>query len=571
MNYRIWSAISAILFVVCFLLIYFLYSAEKERTIEELNERQRIHITQATKGLQDYIDMWVNQFSYVAQNESVIKLTPSGKRIIDNFYNKEKDKLGSVVRVNDKGIITYAPPDLKITGKDILYEKHIRDVITNHKPVVSDIFFAVQGYNAIAIHVPVFDGDKFLGSLGGIIKVEEAGRRFLEDIKIGESGYAWMISRDGTELWCPVPGHIGKSVYEISLDFPEQMEMVKRMMAGESGEAIYYFDRIKERKTERVKKYAVFAPVKIQNTYWSIVIATAEEDVLRSLISFRNKLILVFITFFTAAVFFAFYGIKTWGILKESKAKGEVEKQLQILNSELENKVAMRTSQLEKTNKDLESFTYTVSHDLRAPLRAINGFTQVLAEDYSAQLGAEGQGLIRRIKKSTEKMDLLIESILRLSRLNYQVLDIHEVNLSPIAGSIAKDLQSLYPNIKYEVRIQENLITRGDYGLLMILLDNLLKNAFKFSSKIPSPIIEFFSDEMEGIKVYCVKDNGAGFIGEKDEKLFSPFKRFHSDYEFEGIGIGLAIVKKIVDKHKGTIWVESKPDKGAAFYFTLNV
>ncbi len=570
MNYKIWSAVSAFLFLICFLLVYFLYSAEKERTIEELNARQRIHITQAAKGLQDYIDMWVNQFSYIAQNESVARLTPSGKQIIDSFYEKEKDKIGSVVRVNDKGIITYAPPALNITGKDILYEKHIRDVIANRKPVISDIFFAVQGYNAIAIHVPVFDGGKFIGSLGGIIKVEESGSRFLEDIKIGESGYAWMISRDGTELWCPVPGHIGKSVYEIGLDFPEYLEMAKRMMAGETGEAVYFYDRIRDKKTEKVKKYAVFAPVKIHNTFWSVVASTAEEDVLKSLISFRNKLILVFFTFFAAAVFFAYYGMKTWAILKESKAKKDAEHQLQMLNSELENKVAQRTSQLEKINKDLESFTYTVSHDLRAPLRAINGFTQVLAEDYSSRLGSEGQGLIRRIKKSTEKMDLLIESILRLSRLNYQVLDVHEINLSPVAGSLAKDLQSLYPNVKYEIRIEEDIITRGDYGLLMILLDNLLKNAFKFSSKVPSPVIEFSCVEKEGIKVFCVKDNGAGFVGERDEKLFSPFKRFHSDYEFEGIGIGLAIVKKIVDKHKGTIWVESKPDKGAAFYFTLN-
>jgi light-regulated signal transduction histidine kinase (bacteriophytochrome) len=137
--------------------------------------------------------------------------------------------------------------------------------------------------------------------------------------------------------------------------------------------------------------------------------------------------------------------------------------------------------------------------------------------------------------------------------------------------SLAKDIQSFYPDINYNLKVEENIIIKGDYVLINLLLESLLKNAFKFSVKASNPSIEFFKTEKDGLSVFCIKDNGAGFIGQNDEKLFTPFKRFHSDYEFDGIGIGLAIAKKIIDKHKGTIWADSQPGKGAAFYFTLNV
>lgn len=209
LNYRFWSAISVVLFVLCISLFYYLYTDEKEKTIDELNARQLVHAKQAAKGLENYIDSWIKQLSIIARNESVIKLKPSGKKFIDSFYEEQKEHIKSLLRVDTKGTIVYAPSYLKITGKNIAWEKHISEILKNKKAIVSDIFMAVQGYNAIAIHVPVFDGRKFVGTLGSIIQVEAAGKRFLEDIIIGESGYAWMISKDGTELYCPVPGHQG--------------------------------------------------------------------------------------------------------------------------------------------------------------------------------------------------------------------------------------------------------------------------------------------------------------------------------------------------------------------------
>ncbi len=568
MNYKIWSFISIFLFIVCLSLFYFLYKAEKERTIEELNARQLVHAKQAAKGLEQYIDSWLNQFSILAGDGEIVNLTPGGKKQIDSFYEARKNQLGSVVRVDEKGTIIYAPPQLKITNKNILYEQHIKDIIKYRKPVISDVFYAVQGYNAIAIHVPVLRNGKFDGSIGGILKVEAAGKKFLEDIRIGESGYAWMISRDGTELYSPVPGSVGKSVYETSLDDPDMLAMAKKMMAGDSGLAVYNY--APQKNKVKGKRYAVYVPVHIPNTNWSIVVSTAEGDVLNSLINYRNKLFFIIITFFAAGTFFAYYGMKTWGIIKESEARKEAELELQKLNSELEAKIASRTQQLEKTNKDLESLTYAISHDLRAPMRAINGYLLALKEDYTNKpLDNEGVGFLERIKKSALKMDELIDGILRLSRLNYHSLDYTDLNITAMARSIAKEIQSAYQDKAFELKVEDALEARGDYGLITQLLEALLSNACKFSSKTAMPAIELKRVERNGKIVFALKDNGTGFISENNDKIFAPFRRFHSEFEFPGIGLGLSIAKKIIEKHRGVIWIESAPDKGTTVYFTL--
>ncbi len=570
LNYRFWSAISVLLFVLCISLFYYLYTVEKDKTIDELNARQLIHAKQAAKGLENYIDSWIRQLNIIARNESVVKLTLRGKDFITSFYEEQTEHIKSLIRVDTKGTILYSPPYLDLTGKNIAREKHVSEILTKHKTIVSDIFWAVQGYNAIAIHVPVFDGSKFIGTLGAIIQVEAAGKRFLEDIKIGESGYAWMISRDGTELYCPVPGHQGKSVFETSKEFPSVIEMAKRMMAGESGNTTYIYNRLQNKNVERVKKYAAFTPVHIYNTYWSIVVASSEDEVLNSLINYRNKLLLIIVTLFVSGTIFAYYGMKTWGIIKESNARQKAEAQLHEMNAELELKVAERTRQLEKINLDLESFNYTVSHDLRAPIRAISGFTQILSEEYNDKLDMDAQNLINRIKKAVQKMDLLITSLLKLSRLNYYLLDITEINISVLARTISKEVQNYYPDKNFDVLIEDNMFEMGDHGLAASLLENIFDNAFKFSSKTNKPLIEFFTILKEGKKEFCIKDNGAGFDYTNSDKLFTPFKRYHNESEFTGIGIGMAIVKKIIDKHNGTLSVESKSGIGTSVYFTLS-
>lgn len=247
----------------------------------------------------------------------------------------------------------------------------------------------------------------------------------------------------------------------------------------------------------------------------------------------------------------------------------EAENRIKELNSSLERKVRERTYELEAANKELEAFAYSVSHDLRSPLRSIDGFSQALFEDYAPRLDEEGLNYLTRVRAATQRMGKLIDDILSLSRITRKELDISEVNLSEMVRSITDELLKISPERKVELIIQDGLLAKGDKGLLQAALGNLLENAFKFTSRIEKAKIEFGCSKADGKSICFVKDNGAGFDMKYADKLFSPFQRLHTVEEFPGTGIGLANVQKVIRRHGGNIWVESEKDRGAAFYFTL--
>jgi PAS domain S-box-containing protein len=235
------------------------------------------------------------------------------------------------------------------------------------------------------------------------------------------------------------------------------------------------------------------------------------------------------------------------------------------------NEDSLRTlaNNLAFSNKELESFSYSISHDLRAPLHTMKGFSSILLEDYSDKLDTEGQNFLKRIIRSAEKMSDLIDDLLSLSKISRQEISPLEINLSVIARDFINELCQTEPLNKIEVSIAENVIAYGDPHLMRIALSNLIGNACKFSSKTPNARIQFGQMEKEGKKIYYLRDNGAGFDMKFADKIFEPFKRFHSVSEFSGTGIGLATVRRVIEKHGGTIWAESEVGKGATFYFTL--
>lgn len=235
----------------------------------------------------------------------------------------------------------------------------------------------------------------------------------------------------------------------------------------------------------------------------------------------------------------------------------------------LNNDLVKQKLALEAINRELEAFSYSVSHDLRAPLRAIDGFSQALLEDYGGRLDKEADNYLNRIRAASQRMGHLIDDILNLSRLSRFELQIGDVNLSSLAQTIIGELQGTQPDRAVEVVIQGGVMARGDARLLRIALENLLGNAWKFSSLNSLPKIEFGTIAEKNQSIYFVKDNGVGFDMAYSEKLFSPFQRLHSAQEFPGSGIGLATVWRIIARHKGRIWAESEPGRGAIFYFTL--
>jgi PAS domain S-box-containing protein len=237
---------------------------------------------------------------------------------------------------------------------------------------------------------------------------------------------------------------------------------------------------------------------------------------------------------------------------------------------EIEMALQTQMKELADTNSALESFSYSVSHDLRAPLATMIGLSQVLKEEYSDKIDKDGRTYLENIIISGTKMNQLISDMLDLSRISKQGVVWQECDLGEIAKSIVDDMRKAELSRGIEINIHEGLKTRGDPRLLTIVLSNLLRNAWKFTRKTKSPFIEFGAMWQENKKVFFIKDNGVGFeINE--ERMFKPFQRMHSDNEFPGTGIGLAIVDRVIKRHEGKIWAESTPGKGSTFYFTLAV
>ena len=261
-------------------------------------------------------------------------------------------------------------------------------------------------------------------------------------------------------------------------------------------------------------------------------------------------------------------GRRLLGVGMDITAQKLAEQEILRLNSDLERLVAERTTQLQATNKELETFCYSISHDLRAPLRSIRGFNEVLQQRYASKLDARGQEFLRRACESSHHMDELIDDLLKLSRVGRAELARRAVSLSELVEAIAAGLRDSEPARAVKFEIAPNLRASGDERLLRIVLENLVRNAWKFTSRRREARIEFgFTTAPE--RAFFVRDNGAGFDPAYAGRLFGAFQRLHSNSEFEGTGIGLATVQRIINRHGGRIWAEGAVDQGATFYFAL--
>jgi signal transduction histidine kinase len=237
--------------------------------------------------------------------------------------------------------------------------------------------------------------------------------------------------------------------------------------------------------------------------------------------------------------------------------------------ADLERLVAQRTADLTATNHELSAFAYSVSHDLRAPLRAIDAFSQALLEDYGDVIDPHGQDYLRRVRANAARMSQLIDDLLQLSRLTRAEMHYEAIDLSGMARAIAADLQRNDSTRAVVFNVEPGVIARGDPRLVRVLLDNLLGNAWKYTSRHPTAQISFGRTTEDGEVVYYVRDDGAGFDLAYADKLFRPFQRLHTMEEFEGAGVGLATAQRVVRRHGGRIWADAAPEQGATFFFTL--
>jgi light-regulated signal transduction histidine kinase (bacteriophytochrome) len=257
--------------------------------------------------------------------------------------------------------------------------------------------------------------------------------------------------------------------------------------------------------------------------------------------------------------------IGIFGISRDITGRKHAEQAIRQLNTDLERKAG----QLEVANRELEAFSYSVSHDLRAPLRAIDGYTRILVEDYEEKLDAEGRRICGVISAEARRMGQLIDDLLAFSRLGRKEMFASRIDMNALAESVFAELVQPPDRERIDFQLSKLPAARGDLALIHQVWVNLLSNAIKFTSKKDRPVIEIKGKQTREENIYLVRDNGAGFDMEYAGKLFGVFQRLHGESEFEGTGVGLAIVQRIIRRHGGRVWAEGAVEKGATFYFSL--
>lgn len=434
-------------------------------------------------------------------------------------------------------------------GKNFAHRDWYRGVSRRWEPYLSEIYTrtALPQLNVFAAAIPIKSGD---GSILGILVLQMELQEF----------FNWAIGLDigpGTTIYVVD----GRGRLAFHPDFPAQGKLmdfasvsaVQETLRGNSGIETTF------NAFEGEDYVSAYAPVQYG---WGVVV---QQPARLAFADKRTQLNGIILGYFLILVFTL---LVIWLTARIMKHQRRMEQDRQV-KAELERRVDERTAQLQATNRELESFSYSISHDLRSPLRAIEGFSTMLAEDYGAGLDQEGNRLLSVVRENTGKMNLLIDDLLAFSRLGRQAVKVADLDMDELVREVAEEIRNGPDAGRTRFHIQPLPGARGDRVLLRQVWSNLITNAVKYSSRAESPAVEIAGKLTAFETIYYIKDNGVGFDMEYYDKLFSVFQRLHRAEDFPGTGIGLAIVQRVVSRHGGRVWAEGKVNQGATFYFTL--
>jgi signal transduction histidine kinase len=550
--------------LACVFIFEGIYQQAKSTAITKLDQQEMIYARQAARGIEDYFATWTGNLTALSQMNTVVADDREGKAVLKLFYETNQTRIMEITRVDEKGVIRDDFPDSNAVGLDISYRKHIVALARDRRPVISEVFRTIEGIDAVALHVPVMEGNIFKGSVEILVDFKSLAKRYLDVIKVGETGYAWMISKDGTILYTPVPDLIGKSIFAVDKDNPSLGALDSAMLQGREGTEEYTFQRIGARHVNPTRKYAVYLPVRFGNTFWSICVASSEQDVFADLTAFRNKLAATMSIFFIVGVLLSTLGARAWLIVKEKEK-----------NARAELEIAQQRSQLTHLSRVsmLGELSGSIAHEIGQPLTAIRSNAHA-AQRLLSQSEPDLKELREILKDIVADDQRAAEVIHRLR----QLLKRGEVQFQPLsANEIVEDVLKVLRSelIDRDVTVHSELapslpILQGDRVELQQVLINLVTNACDamadMSREARALTIRTGLDGNDFVLV-SVRDAGPGIAEGKLEQVFEPF--FTS--KANGLGLGLSICRTIINAHGGKLWAEHNSARGATFHLLLPV
>ncbi len=555
----------AILFAgACIAIFEGLYQDAKSAAIAKLDQQEMIYARQAARGIEEYFATWTGNLNALAQMHAVVADDPEGKAVLKLFYETNQARIMEITRVDENGVIRDDFPDRNALGLDISYRKHMVALMRDRKPVISEMFRTIEGIDAIALHVPVLQGTEFKGSVEILVDFNSLTRRYLDVIKFGGTGYAWVISEAGTILYTPVPGFVGKSILEANKDNPPPAALVSAMLHNHEGTAEYTSQRLGDGHASPTRNYAVYVPVRLGNTFWSICVASSEQDVLTDLSTFRNRLAVALGIFFIVGVVLSTLGARAWLIVKEQEKNAQAELEIARQRHQL--------AHLSRVNM-LGELSGSIAHELGQPLTAIlsNAHAAQLLLKQSVPDLNELREILGDIAADDERAGEVVHRLrllLKRGEVQYQPLGANEV-----VADVLKLLRSelIDRGVTASAEFAANLpVLQADRVELQQVLINLITNACDAMADMPREAraltIRTGLANNDFVSI-AVCDAGPGIAAGNLDKVFEPF--FTS--KTNGLGLGLSVCRTIVNAHGGKLWAENNSGRGTTFNLLLPV
>ncbi|MGB9331187.1 MAG: ATP-binding protein [Steroidobacteraceae bacterium] len=560
----IFIALTLIIAGACAFIFEGIYEQAKSAAITKLDQQEMIYARQAARGIEEYFATWTGNLTALSQMNTVVADGPEGKAVLKLFYETNRARIMEITRVDAKGVIRDDFPDSNAVGLDISHRKHIIALIREHKPVISEVFRTIDGIDAVALHVPVLQEAEFKGSVEILVDFKSLTKRYLDVIKVGQTGYAWVISQDGIVLYTPVPGFTGKSIWETNKDNPSAGALVSAMLQGREGTGEYTSQSIADRRVSPTRKYAVFVPVHLGNTLWSICVASSEQDVFADLTTFRNKLAVGTSIFFIVGVALSTFGARAWLIAKEQEK-----------NARAELEIAQQRNQLTHLSRVsmLGELSGSIVHEISQPL------TATLSYAHAAQrLLGKSEPDLKEVREILTDLVADNERAVAVMRGLRQLLKRGVVQFQPLsANELVEEVLKLLRSelVDRGVTVHSELapglpVLQAARVELQQVLINLVTNACDAMTDTPRAARALTirtGPDGDDFVLISVCDAGPGIAEGKLEQVFEPF--FTS--KANGMGLGLSVCRTIVTAHGGKLWAEHNSDRGATFRLLLPV